>query len=182
MECDKAMNEAWAALKKGADVNQDQEVTMDEWHQYWAQFVAKSKGAAGGWPQDMPWIKDYMDFWFDLLDTSGSIITMLRIIIITITHWAVTALLSGDALIDINEFTQVCTNFGVPEADAKACFHKFGTKPVSPPSLPTPPPPPPSKAPPSFQVDRTYFSALWLQYMTSNSPNDPGNFVFGKLN
>ena len=30
-----------------------------------------------------------------------------------------------------------------------------------------------------LQVDRQYFSELWLQFMTSEDESSPGNFVFG---
>ncbi len=44
---------------------------MDEWLAYWGGFVTKSQ-AAGGWPSDAGWVKEYMNFWFDFMDTSGS--------------------------------------------------------------------------------------------------------------
>jgi len=133
-KCESTMEKAWAALKQNADLNQDHQVSLEEWFQYWNDFIEKSK-ATGGWPADEPWIKDYMSFWFDLLDTSG------------------------DGLIDEGEFLQVCKHFGMSDAECSEAFHKFGTRPVS----------------------RDYFADLWLQFMTSDNPADPGNYLFGPV-
>lgn len=44
---------------------------MFEWLHYWAQFIKKSSLADDGWPTDALWVREYMNFWFDLMDTSG---------------------------------------------------------------------------------------------------------------
>lgn len=82
------MEDAWNALKQNADINKDNQVrheflkfvqkfefqsvqiSKDEWFQYWGQFVAKSHHGKQ-WPTEMPWVKNFANFWFDMTDISG---------------------------------------------------------------------------------------------------------------
>nr|KAF7429272.1 hypothetical protein H0235_005670 [Vespula pensylvanica] len=66
---------------------------------------------------------------------------------------------SGDGSIDENEFSNVCHSHGVQEAEARDAFKKMGV---------------------GNEVTRDKFFELWKQYFTSDDPNAPGNFIFGK--
>ncbi|XP_014616369.1 PREDICTED: calexcitin-2 [Polistes canadensis] len=66
---------------------------------------------------------------------------------------------SGDGSIDENEFSNVCHSHGVQETEARDAFKKMGV---------------------GKEVTRDKFYELWKQYFTSDDPNAPGNFIFGK--
>ncbi|KAI4494290.1 hypothetical protein M0802_009159 [Mischocyttarus mexicanus] len=65
----------------------------------------------------------------------------------------------SDGSIDENEFSNVCHSHGVQEAEARDAFKKMGV---------------------GNEVTRDKFYELWKQYFTSDDPNAPGNFIFGK--
>lgn len=66
---------------------------------------------------------------------------------------------SGDGSIDQSEFSNVCSCHGVQEAEAREAFKKLGV---------------------GQEVTRDKFNELWKQYFSSDDPNAPGNFIFGK--
>ncbi|VVC24866.1 EF-Hand 1, calcium-binding site,EF-hand domain pair,EF-hand domain [Cinara cedri] len=84
----------WDGLQSGADKDQDGQVTQDEWCAMWDDF-SKNPSA----PQE--WQTHYMNFMFDLVDTSG------------------------DGSIDEAEFCEVCQNNGVPAAEAADAYKRF---------------------------------------------------------
>jgi Ca2+-binding EF-hand superfamily protein len=88
-------------------------------------------------PLDDEWKKLYMNFMFRLQDTSG------------------------DGTIDIEEFTSVCTSFGVPEAEIKTSFDKISNGGKT-------------------NIDIGVYQGLWKDYFTSDDAAAPGNSIFGK--
>jgi len=88
-------------------------------------------------PLDDEWKQLYMNFMFSLQDTSG------------------------DGTIDLEEFTSVCTSFGVPAAEITKAFDKVskGGKQA---------------------IDIKYYAGLWKDYFTSDDAAADGNNIFGK--
>ncbi|XP_018330248.1 calexcitin-2 [Agrilus planipennis] len=84
----------------------------------------------------LEWQQQYMKFMFDLEDASN------------------------DGSIDSDEFTSVCSSYGLNASECKEAFQKIsgGNKTVT--------------------FDQ--FQGLWKQFFTSENPSDPGNFIFGK--
>ncbi|XP_008201337.1 calexcitin-1 isoform X1 [Tribolium castaneum] len=84
----------------------------------------------------LEWQTQYLKFMFDLEDASG------------------------DGSIDVDEFTSVCSCYGLEPSECKEAFQKMscGKK----------------------EVNYEQFEALWKQFFTSENPSDPGNFIFGK--
>ncbi|XP_015600697.1 calexcitin-2 [Cephus cinctus] len=118
----------WDGLRQRADADQDGQISRDEWYSMWEEY-AKNPAKA------LEWQQVYMNFIFDLEDSSG------------------------DGSIDENEFSHVCSSYGVPEAEAREAFKKLGA---------------------GNEVNRDNFADLWKQYFSSDDPNAPGNFIFGK--
>lgn len=79
----------WDSLKKRADADKDNAVSAEEWCNMWS---------ADG---NSDWQQRYMDFMFNLEDTSG------------------------DGEIDEEEFVKVYKNFNMPEDEARDAFLKF---------------------------------------------------------
>ncbi|KAG5872897.1 hypothetical protein JTB14_026363 [Gonioctena quinquepunctata] len=84
----------------------------------------------------LEWQTQYLRFMFDLEDASG------------------------DGSIDVEEFTSVCSCYGLDPSECKQAFQKMA----------------------EGKKDVTYdqFVALWKQFFTSENSSDPGNFIFGK--
>lgn len=86
----------WDGLKQYADENQDDKITEDEWLKMWQECIKVSNEK--GIPE---WQQRYMDFMFDVNDTSG------------------------DKLIDMEEYSTVYTNFGMTKEECEDAFKKF---------------------------------------------------------
>lgn len=84
------------------------------------------------------WQTQYLKFMFDLEDSSG------------------------DGAIDVEEFTGVCSCYGLEVAECRNAFQKM------------------SEGKPNVTYEQ--FQNLWKQYFISENPTDPGNFIFGKTN
>ncbi|KAJ8979086.1 hypothetical protein NQ317_004207 [Molorchus minor] len=84
----------------------------------------------------LEWQNQYLRFMFDLEDASG------------------------DGSIDVDEFTSVCSCYGLGAAECREAFQKIaqGKK----------------------EVTYDQFASLWKQFFTSENASDPGNFIFGK--
>ncbi|XP_034834414.1 sarcoplasmic calcium-binding proteins II, V, VI, and VII-like [Maniola hyperantus] len=67
---------------------------------------------------------------------------------------------SGDGSIDGEEFSSVYASFGLSKDDALAAFRNMSK----------------GKA----NVSWSEFQELWKEYFTTEDPNAPGNFIFGK--
>nr|CAD7401635.1 unnamed protein product [Timema poppensis] len=85
----------------------------------------------------LDWQQRYMNFMFDLEDASG------------------------DGCIDEDEFTTVCSSYGLTREECQKAFVKFSSN-------------------KSVKVTRDVFAELWKQYFSSENPQAPGNFIFGK--
>ncbi|XP_035775841.1 calexcitin-1-like [Anopheles albimanus] len=84
----------------------------------------------------MDWQLRYMNFMFDLEDASH------------------------DGTIDGDEFSIVCSSYGVDKNECQEAFKKM------------------SKG--AVEVNREEFAELWREYFSSDDPVSPGNFIFGK--
>ncbi|XP_066138231.1 calexcitin-2 isoform X1 [Euwallacea fornicatus] len=84
----------------------------------------------------LEWQNQYQRFMFDLEDASG------------------------DGSIDIDEFTSVCSSYGLKAQECRDAFQKMsgGQK----------------------EVNYQQFETLWKQFFISENPSEPGNFIFGK--
>ncbi|KAB0802083.1 hypothetical protein PPYR_04269 [Photinus pyralis] len=67
---------------------------------------------------------------------------------------------SGDGAIDVEEFTGVCSCYGVDASECRIAFQKMCAG--------------------EPQVTYDQFKKLWNQFFISENPSDPGNFIFGK--
>ncbi|XP_077288891.1 sarcoplasmic calcium-binding protein 2 [Arctopsyche grandis] len=86
----------------------------------------------------LEWQSRYMNFMFDLEDASN------------------------DGSIDVDEFTTVCSCYGLQATECKTAFNKM------------------SKG--KEVVSRDEFQELWKQFFSSEDASTPGNFIFGKTN
>ncbi|KAK7788638.1 hypothetical protein R5R35_013957 [Gryllus longicercus] len=68
---------------------------------------------------------------------------------------------SGDGTIDLEEFTTVFTGYGLSAEECGQAYDKFTSN-------------------KTVEVDRPVFAKLWQEFFTSEDPNAPGNFIFGK--
>uniref|UniRef100_A0A182PSS8 EF-hand domain-containing protein n=1 Tax=Anopheles epiroticus TaxID=199890 RepID=A0A182PSS8_9DIPT len=84
----------------------------------------------------MDWQLRYMNFMFDLEDASH------------------------DGTIDGDEFSIVCSSYGVDKNECQEAFKKM------------------SKG--AAEVNREQFADLWHEYFSSDDAAAPGNFIFGK--
>ncbi|NP_001291912.1 calexcitin-1 [Bactrocera dorsalis] len=84
----------------------------------------------------MDWQTKYMNFMFDLEDAST------------------------DGSIDAEEFTLVCSSYGLDKAECQDAFQKMAQG--------------------NSEVTRDQFAALWKEYFAAEDVNAPGNFIFGK--
>nr|4NDC_A Chain A, Calexcitin [Doryteuthis pealeii]4NDC_B Chain B, Calexcitin [Doryteuthis pealeii] len=84
----------WDGLRKYADENEDEQVTKEEWLKMWAECV-KSVEKGESLPE---WLTKYMNFMFDVNDTSG------------------------DNIIDKHEYSTVYMSYGIPKSDCDAAF------------------------------------------------------------
>ncbi|CAH1788357.1 unnamed protein product [Owenia fusiformis] len=124
----------WEGLKKYADDNQDDKVTVEEWFKMWTECLKASKEMS-----DLPpWQVKYMNFMFDVNDTSG------------------------DDLIDVNEYTTVYTDYGIPKEQCVEAFNTFSDN-------------------GKVKITRTEFGKLWAEYFLSDDRSAKGNFLFGPL-
>nr|CAH7752054.1 unnamed protein product [Callosobruchus chinensis] len=67
---------------------------------------------------------------------------------------------SGDGSIDIDEFTSVCSCYGLNIDECREAFQKMAQG--------------------KNEVSYEQFVDLWQQFFTSENPADPGNYIFGK--
>ncbi|XP_066589971.1 calexcitin-1 [Prorops nasuta] len=85
----------WEGLRSRADQDQDGQISREEWYSMWEEY-AKDPAHA------LEWQHTYMNFMFDLEDSSG------------------------DGSIDESEFSVVCSSLaGVQEAEAREAFKKM---------------------------------------------------------
>jgi hypothetical protein len=80
------------------------QITLEEWCEYWAWFISeshKAPPACRGWPLEISWVREYMHFWFDLMDTTGD----------------------GD--IDEDEYVAVLGYYEINADEAKYCYRKI---------------------------------------------------------
>uniref|UniRef100_T1IX98 EF-hand domain-containing protein n=1 Tax=Strigamia maritima TaxID=126957 RepID=T1IX98_STRMM len=81
----------WEILRTKADTDNDDKVTTDEWYEMWSKDSNEEED----------WQTKYMDFMFQLEDTSG------------------------DGIIDENEFISVYTHYGIPADECRQAFGVF---------------------------------------------------------
>jgi Ca2+-binding EF-hand superfamily protein len=67
---------------------------------------------------------------------------------------------SDDGTIDAEEFSIVCSCYGLDKAECQEAFRKMSQG--------------------EEEVDRDQFAVLWQQFFSSDDPSSPGNFIFGK--
>ncbi|CAH0553124.1 unnamed protein product [Brassicogethes aeneus] len=84
----------------------------------------------------LEWQTQYLRFMFDLEDASG------------------------DGSIDVDEFTSVCSCYGLKTSECREAFEKMSQG--------------------QHQVNYDQFELLWKQFFMSENTSDPGNFIFGK--
>lgn len=84
----------------------------------------------------LEWQTQYLRFMFDLEDASA------------------------DGSIDTDEFVQVCSCYGLAEAECTEAFQRMGQG--------------------AKDVNFEQFQVLWKQFFMSEDPSEPGNFIFGK--
>lgn len=84
----------WDGLRKYADENEDEQVTKEEWLKMWAECV-KSVEKGESLPE---WLTKYMNFMFDVNDTSG------------------------DNIIDKHEYSTVYMSYGISKEDCNVAF------------------------------------------------------------
>ncbi|RLU23750.1 hypothetical protein DMN91_003956 [Ooceraea biroi] len=138
------LNKVWEGLRQRADADQDGQISRDEWYSMWEEY-AKDPAHA------LEWQQTYMNFMFDLEDSSG------------------------DGSIDETEFSKVCSSHGVAEAEAREAFKKLGVVSINQAEGDNK-----GRKSRGTEVTREKFADLWKQYFCSDDPNVPGNFIFGK--
>ncbi|XP_056639783.1 calexcitin-2 isoform X1 [Diorhabda sublineata] len=84
----------------------------------------------------LEWQTQYMRFMFEMEDSSG------------------------DGAIDVDEFSGVCSCYGLDESECRQAFEKMAQG--------------------KHSVNYDEFETLWKQFFISENPSDPGNFIFGK--
>lgn len=84
----------------------------------------------------LEWQTQYMRFMFELEDASG------------------------DGSIDVDEFTSVCSCYGLQVSECTEAFQKMSSG--------------------NKEVSYSQFKDLWKQFFMSENPADPGNYIFGK--
>nr|AWI63388.1 calexcitin 1 isoform X1 [Sogatella furcifera] len=90
----KILLQVWEGLKQRADHDHDGQVSHEEWCSMWDEYAKNPEKA-------LEWQLSYMDFMFDMEDTSG------------------------DGAIDEEEFASVCVSYGIPEEECRTAFRKF---------------------------------------------------------
>ncbi|XP_020293883.1 calexcitin-2 [Pseudomyrmex gracilis] len=88
------LNKVWEGLQQRGDADQDGQISRDEWYSMWEEYAKDPEHA-------LEWQQTYMNFMFDLEDSSG------------------------DGSIDEAEFSKVCGSHGVEEAEAREAFKKL---------------------------------------------------------
>ncbi|KAK9879280.1 hypothetical protein WA026_004130 [Henosepilachna vigintioctopunctata] len=84
----------------------------------------------------LEWQTQYMRFMFELEDASG------------------------DGSIDVDEFTSVCSCYGLEPTECREAFSKMSQG--------------------KNDVNYAQFEILWKQFFMSEDPQEPGNYIFGK--
>lgn len=84
----------------------------------------------------LEWQTQYMRFMFELEDASG------------------------DGSIDVDEFTSVCSCYGLEAGECREAFSKMSQG--------------------QNNVSYEQFEHLWKQFFMSENPQEPGNYIFGK--
>ncbi|EDS26157.1 conserved hypothetical protein [Culex quinquefasciatus] len=113
--------------------------THESMFKIWEGLRAKADKDNDGQVSVEEWCKmwdEYMNFMFDLEDASN------------------------DGGIDAEEFSIVCSSYGLDQQECRDAFGKMAQG--------------------SEEVDREQFSKLWREYFSSDDPASPGNFIFGK--
>ncbi|WAR12811.1 CEX2-like protein [Mya arenaria] len=108
---------------------QDAKITLEEWLRMWRDCLKDIE--AGEFPA---WQKKYMDLMFDVND------------------------MSGDELIDMEEYKTFLTQFGVSQDECSVAFSKISG---------------------GSDITREQFASLWRGYLTSNDKEAAANFLFG---
>ncbi|PSN58413.1 hypothetical protein C0J52_02790 [Blattella germanica] len=121
----------WEGLQKRADLNQDGQVSHEEWINMWDEYAKNPEKA-------LDWQNRYMNFMFELEDSSG------------------------DGTIDEDEFKALCISYGLKADDSVEAFSKFTSN-------------------KTVEITREVFADLWKQFFSSEDPNAPGNYIFGKV-
>lgn len=128
-----ATNKLWEGLKREADTNHDEKISIFEWIDL-LKMAEKN-------PED-PWFNDYQGFMFKLFDVSG------------------------DALLDLAEYTDGMHCYGYGEKEAHEAFESFAGKPT---------------AHKPVTIDRATFKKLFDEYFFSKDRAAKGNALFGVL-
>ncbi|XP_069674945.1 calexcitin-2 isoform X2 [Periplaneta americana] len=84
----------WDGLRQKADANQDGQVSHEEWVTMWDDYAKNPDQALG-------WQNQYMNFMFELEDSSG------------------------DGTIDEEEFKSLCVSYGLSPDESTEAFGKF---------------------------------------------------------
>jgi len=87
----------WKGLTKYADENKDNEVSHEEWFKMWDD-VMKEATSKDKFPE---WLNAYMNFMFDVTDTSG------------------------DGIVDEEEYVKAFEQYGVSAEKCREAFQKF---------------------------------------------------------
>lgn len=121
----------WDGLRQKADANQDGQVSHEEWVSMWNDYANNPDKA-------LDWQNRYMNFMFDLEDSSG------------------------DGTIDEAEFKSLCVSYGLSPESSVEAYNKFTSN-------------------KTVEITREVFADLWKQFFSSEDPNAPGNYIFGKV-
>ncbi|XP_052817877.1 calexcitin-2-like [Mya arenaria] len=129
LKAQETLNTVWDGLKEYADTDKDAKITLEEWLRMWRDCLKDIE--AGEFPA---WQKKYMDLMFDVND------------------------MSGDELIDMEEYKTFLTQFGVSQDECSVAFSKISG---------------------GSDITREQFASLWRGYLTSNDKEAAANFLFG---
>jgi len=69
---------------------------------------------------------------------------------------------SGDGSIDESEFKSLCASYGLSSEDSAEAYNKFTSN-------------------KTVEITREVFAELWKQFFSSEDPDAPGNYIFGKV-
>jgi len=85
------LTQVWESLKEGADQDHDGVISIEEWCGMWAN----------GDMSNQLWQQQYLDFFFELEDTSG------------------------DGTIDLEEFVKLFANYGISKDECSEAFNRL---------------------------------------------------------
>ncbi|GFG31972.1 hypothetical protein Cfor_01875, partial [Coptotermes formosanus] len=69
---------------------------------------------------------------------------------------------SGDGTIDESEFKSLCVSYGLSPEESAEAYNKFTSN-------------------KTVEITREVFAELWKQFFSSEDPDAPGNYIFGKV-